>query len=215
MTQASEIFVCTQQPNGQFTLNNSPDIFCYGDASNGGWNYMLPATIIIYLCFGLGSLLFFIYVFIEKKRLMYGEKKIIKMREEVEETSAMIKKENNIVGDVELEELHDLEFGQELFVKVNKLEKYQKRIQNANKNFKERYRFLLLRFKRKLFYWEAVITARKLALSLLYTFLKPVQVVVFGIMVVFLALILHFNFVPFRQVREVFNIANVFRNSII
>jgi hypothetical protein len=200
MTQASEIFVCTQQPNGQFTLNNSPDIFCYGDASNGGWNYMLPAPIVIYICFGLGSLLFFMYVFIEKKRLIHGNEKIKKMRNSVEETSEMIKKENNIVGDVELDELHELEFGQDLLVQMNKLEKYEKSIHNAEKNFRERYRFLLLRFKRKLFYWEAVITARKLALSLLYTFLKPVQVVVFGIFVVFLALVLHFNFVPFRQV---------------
>jgi hypothetical protein len=200
MTQASEIFVCTSQPNGSFTLNNSPNIFCYGDGNNGGWNYMLPATVIIYVFFGLGSLLFFIYVFIEKKRLMVGHEKIYRMREKIEQTSEMIKVENNIVGDVEIEELRELEYGELLFSQLTKLDKYERQIQNSEKNFKERYRFLLLRFKRKLFFWEAVITARKLALSLLYTFLKPVQVVVFGILVVFIALILHFNFVPFKQV---------------
>ncbi len=36
-------------------------------------------------------------------------------------------------------------------------------------------------------------------LSLLYAFLYPLQVVVFGIVVVFVALVLHFNAVPFRQ----------------
>jgi protein-S-isoprenylcysteine O-methyltransferase Ste14 len=196
MTQASDIFVCTNQPNGSYTLNASPNIFCFGDASNGGWNYMLPATAIIYIIFGLGALVFFIYVYIYKKRLQYMQSQIEQRRTRINDAIENLKKRNGTVGDIEMEELMEDET---ISTEYMSLQKYEKGVQNLEKNFSERYKFLLKRFKRRHFYWEAVITGRKLILSLLYTFLHPIQVVVFGILVVFVALILHFRAVPFKQ----------------
>ena len=60
MTTASEVFVCTQQPDGLFTLNSSPDIRCYFDAT---WFTMVPMTILWYLIFGGGSAIYFILIY--------------------------------------------------------------------------------------------------------------------------------------------------------
>jgi hypothetical protein len=57
---------------------------------------------------------------------------------------------------------------------------------------------MLARFKRKYFFWEAIVTGRKLLISILYTFLKPMLVVVFGIFIITIALLLHMFAVPFR-----------------
>ena len=94
ITSASEIFVCTAQPDGSYTLNKSPDISCY----SGSWFYMLPISILAYLVFGGGSALYFIYVLIRYDILI------------------------------------------------------------KDKGFNQRNKFILKRFKKKFFYWEAVVT---------------------------------------------------------
>ncbi len=57
---------------------------------------------------------------------------------------------------------------------------------------------MLARFKRRYFYWEAVVTGRKLLISILNTFLKPMLVVVFGILIIIISLLAHMFAVPFR-----------------
>jgi hypothetical protein len=135
MTTASEVFVCTRQPDGTNTLDASPDIICY----QGTWLYMLPLTLFWYLLFGGGSFLYFVLIFFNFKKW------------------------------------------------------------STNKNFKERNKFMLSRFKRKYFFWEAVVTLRKTILSILYIFLDDMLVIVAGIVLLFAGFLLHTNFVPFKR----------------
>jgi hypothetical protein len=57
---------------------------------------------------------------------------------------------------------------------------------------------MLARFKRRYFYWEAVVTGRKLLISILNTFLLPITVVVFSLVIIAAALLAHMYAVPFR-----------------
>jgi hypothetical protein len=66
-------------------------------------------------------------------------------------------------------------------------------------NFNERNKFMLSRFRNKLFFWEAVITLRKTILSILNIFLDPMLVIVSGIFLMFIGFLLHTNFVPFKR----------------
>ena len=66
MTTASEIFVCTNQPNGISTMDASPNILCY---NNQVWYSMLPVSIIVLVGFNAIWLLFFGYMFLIRKRL--------------------------------------------------------------------------------------------------------------------------------------------------
>jgi hypothetical protein len=66
-------------------------------------------------------------------------------------------------------------------------------------NFNERNKFMLSRFRNKLFFWEAVITLRKTILSILNIFLDPMLVIVCGIFLMFVGFLLHTNFVPFKR----------------
>jgi hypothetical protein len=136
MTTASEVFVCTKQTDGLYTLNGSPDIRCYQDAT---WLTMMPMTIVWYLIFGVGSAIYFILIFFN-------------------------------------------------YTKWSK-----------NLNFRERNKFMLSRFRNKLFFWEAVITLRKTILSVLYIFLDEMLVIVAGIFLLFIGFLLHTNFVPFKR----------------
>jgi hypothetical protein len=195
MTQASSLFLCTTQPNGSFTLDASPNIFCYdARADRGGWYYMLPVTIVIYIVFGLGAIVFFFFLWLVRNRLTAKENKLTKQRIGLDGQIDTYKRDRNIVGDVDVQDIEDTQ----IVESFGKLAREQAKLENSEKNFRERYKFLLTRFRKKYFFWEVVITARKLALSLLYAFLKPVQVVVFGICVMFVALLLHFNCVPYR-----------------
>jgi len=135
MTTASEVFVCKLQPNGLYTLNNSPDIFCY----QGIWWYMFPLTLLWYALFGGGSLVYFSLI-------------------------------------------------------VFKFKNWSK-----STNFNERNKFMLSRFKKRLFFWEAVITLRKTILSILYIFLDPMLVIVCGIFLLYVGFLLHTNFIPFKR----------------
>jgi hypothetical protein len=136
MTTASEVFVCKLQPNGLYTLNNSPDIFCY---EPGVWWYMFPLTILWYLLFGFGSFAYFVLIYF----------------------------------------------------------KYQS--WSKSTNFNERNKFMLSRFKKRLYFWEAVITLRKTILSILNIFLAPMLVIVSGIFLMFVGFLLHTNFIPFKR----------------
>jgi hypothetical protein len=66
-------------------------------------------------------------------------------------------------------------------------------------NFNERNKFMLSRFRKKLYFWEAVVTLRKTILSILYIFLDEMLVIVAGIFLLFIGYLLHTNFVPFKR----------------
>jgi hypothetical protein len=136
MTTASEVFVCTKQPDGVYTLNSSPDIRCYQDTT---WFTMMPLTLVWYIIFGGGSAVYFILIYF----------------------------------------------------------KYS--VWSKQTNFRERNKFMLSRFRNKLFFWEAVITLRKTILSILYIFLDEMLVIVCGIFLLYAGFLLHTNFVPFKR----------------
>jgi hypothetical protein len=58
---------------------------------------------------------------------------------------------------------------------------------------------MLSRFRKKLYFWEAVVTLRKTILSILYIFLDEMLVIVAGIFLLFVGFLLHTNFVPFKR----------------
>jgi hypothetical protein len=64
MTTSSQIFVCTYQPDGSWTLNKSSDLFCF----QGIWWAMLPISAITFIIFGIGAFFYFgiIIVFYQK-----------------------------------------------------------------------------------------------------------------------------------------------------
>jgi hypothetical protein len=66
-------------------------------------------------------------------------------------------------------------------------------------NFSERNKFMLSRFRKKLFFWEAVVTVRKTILSILYIFLDDMLVIVGGIFLLYVGFLLHAHFVPFKR----------------
>ena len=135
MTTASEVFVCTRQPNGVMTLNASPDIICL----EGEWWIMAPITVICYIFFGGGACLYFALLIIKFKDW------------------------------------------------------------KKNKNFIERNKFILTRFRKNLFFWEAVDTIRKTIISIIYIFLDEMLVIVFGIVILYIGLLLQIHFVPFKR----------------
>ncbi|KAL0487041.1 9 TM domain-containing transmembrane protein [Acrasis kona] len=169
--QASQIFVCTPQADSSLTLNASPDIQC--SLKDDQWVKMLPLSIIIYIIFGLGYVIMFIVLYFRSKYLF--------------------KKQNELKMQMaSAEELND-----EQCVLV--LESQLGDVKTSIKNFKTEFKFLLTRFKIKYFFWELVITSRKLAVAILNTFLPSILVVVFGLLIMFLSLILHMQTVPFRK----------------
>ncbi|KAL0489622.1 hypothetical protein AKO1_010563, partial [Acrasis kona] len=169
--QASQIFVCTNQADQSWTLNASPDITCF--VSDGQWSQMLPLSIIIYLVFGLGYVLLFVVLFLRSRYLLNQDAKIRSQIQKLEST----------------------EDGAEILILEGKLENVRLSI----KNFKMQFKFLLTRFKTKYIYWELIITARKLGIAVLNTFLPSVLVLVFGLVIMFLSLLLHIHTVPFRK----------------
>lgn len=62
ITAASEIFICSSQPNGLFTLNSSPDIVCYSDPR---WYTMLPFSVLVFIVLNGCSIALFIYLFLK------------------------------------------------------------------------------------------------------------------------------------------------------
>jgi hypothetical protein len=134
-------------------------------------------------------------LWLRRKKLIAIDESIKKQMLQLEQDIDIYKRERAIIGDIEIEALED----ESLASRSIELQRRVDHWKNSMKNFNERYNFLLSRFRRKYFYWEAMITGRKVLLSILYAFLKDIQIIVFGVVIVFIALILHFNTVPFRQ----------------
>eukprot|EP01080_Neovahlkampfia_damariscottae_P008579 gene8579-404_t len=135
MTTASEIFVCTAQKNGSYTMNESADILCFKDE----WWALFPIAFIWYAIFGFGILVYFGLMVIQRKK---------------------------------------------------------------NKNdelFQLRFRFVLLRFKNKFFYWKIVETVRLMVITMLNIFFQPLFVITLSLGIIFIALLLHLQFVPFKR----------------
>jgi hypothetical protein len=192
MGQASQIFVCTNQADGKATLNASPDIVCF--VWYGDWPKMLPLTIVLYVIFGLGAILFFIALYVYSRYLQTRSIEIakqIRIRRVELAKQAIFKLRNGTTDEEESTQDEDDEI-------LNKLERKSLLFKDRIKSFNMRFKFMLARFKRKYFYWEAVVTGRKLLISILNTFLKPMLVVVLAILVIIIALLLHMFAVPFR-----------------
>jgi cytochrome c-type biogenesis protein CcmH/NrfF len=176
MAQLTQPLVCTQQADGSYTLNASPDVVCY--VGYGTWVNMVPLMVIIFLIFGSGVVLFFVVLFIISTRLRHRRKILENSIKELEN------RDHNETDNTDEE--------------LDKLKHKLKNVIDSQKTFNMRFKFMLTRFRGKYFYWEAVITLRKLLLTILYTFLPSMLVLVFGIVIAFIALLLHMQAVPFR-----------------
>jgi hypothetical protein len=193
ISQASQIFVCTRQVNGSLTMDASPDIFCFKSES---WFMMLPLSIVIYSFFGIGSIFFFVFLYTYSK---YLKRKGVELAKKfrISKINAT-KKAYKEAGTYYKINQDTMDQPVEQDIELLKLKKQEDTWKKRTKDFDMRYKFMLSRFKRKYFYWEAVITFRKLTITILKTFLKPMLVVVFGIAIIFFALLLHIYAVPFR-----------------
>ncbi|EFC37832.1 predicted protein [Naegleria gruberi] len=167
ISQASDIFYCTPQPDNTCALVSSPDI----SILDPQWIAMLPLAIIYFVVFGLGSILFFLSLYIYKKHLKLEVRKDLLIH-------------NPDLTKTELDELKWKPKNPVLLQKV--------------KDFDLRFKFIQNRFKKRLFYWEIIITFRKLLLSIFNTFLLPLQTVTFALITVFIAFLLQSQFVPFK-----------------
>jgi hypothetical protein len=65
MTTAFQSFGCKEQPNGMWTLVASPNIFCF----QGGWWFLVPISILSIIIFGLGTIIYFIFLMIGSVKL--------------------------------------------------------------------------------------------------------------------------------------------------
>ncbi|EFC39840.1 ATS1 domain-containing protein [Naegleria gruberi] len=65
--------------------------------------------------------------------------------------------------------------------------------------FIQRFKFLFVKFKPRYFYYESVITIRKLVFSVLYVFLAPLQVIALGFVLIFLSFVIHLQLVPYSK----------------
>jgi hypothetical protein len=179
-TSASDIFICTVQPNGDSTLNSSPDIFCY----KGTWYQMLPVTIALYAFFGIGTLSLFLYVFIRKKHL----------DRKVAQTNLFY------LAQEEPKELPKSEFALAREKRrLATLWKQNKDLEISVTNFNQMFQYVFRRFQKKYFYYEFVVLLRKLILSLLYIFLKPLLVIIFAIFILMVSLLIHLKLMPYRM----------------
>eukprot|EP01080_Neovahlkampfia_damariscottae_P012581 gene12581-6401_t len=71
MTTASEIFDCYRQPNGLYTLQSSPNLFCF----QGGWFALVPLSLFLYVLFGFGVCIYFAIMIIQRYKDPYNEQK--------------------------------------------------------------------------------------------------------------------------------------------
>jgi hypothetical protein len=69
----------------------------------------------------------------------------------------------------------------------------------GDRDFKERNKFMLSRFKKRFFFWEAVVTVRKTIISLISIFGKPMFVITFAVFISFIGFLLHIHFIPFHK----------------
>lgn len=66
MTAASELFTCTTQLDGKYTLDSSPDILCWSDAN---WFGMLPIGVLLYGVMNGGLILLYLYLFAVREHM--------------------------------------------------------------------------------------------------------------------------------------------------
>ena len=64
MTTSFQIFGCDYQPNGIYTLKESPDIVCF----QGVWFVFLPLSILSIILFGVGAMIYYGILIINYKR---------------------------------------------------------------------------------------------------------------------------------------------------
>jgi hypothetical protein len=129
MGQASQIMVCTQQADGTFTLNASPDITCY--VSYGPWSTMLPLTVILYVLFGGGAILFFIALYVYSRYLNIKTSSICQaLRERKLYVNLQAKEKGN-----EKDEKDEDDEEEEKDVELAKLEEEHNNIKRKTKDF--------------------------------------------------------------------------------
>ncbi|KAF0975936.1 hypothetical protein FDP41_005263 [Naegleria fowleri] len=167
ISQASDIFYCTSQPDNTCALVASPDI----NIGDSQWYAMLPLSILYFIIFGLGSPVFFLGLFIYKKKLKHQIRRDLLIHN----------------PDLSKQDLKKMKWKAKNPVLLEKV-----------KDFDLRFKYIQMRFKKRLFYWEIIITFRKLLLSIFNTFLLPLQTVTFALITVFVAFLLHSQFVPFK-----------------
>ena len=73
MTTSFQIFGCDYQPNGIYTLKESPDIVCF----QGIWFIFLPLSILSIILFGIGAMIYFSILIINYKRWEKSESFIL------------------------------------------------------------------------------------------------------------------------------------------
>lgn len=71
--------------------------------------------------------------------------------------------------------------------------------QKLTKSFKRKFRFMLFRFHKRFFYWNAVLSMKQILITLLVTFLKPSWIIVLVLGVIFGMLLMHMNCVPYKK----------------
>jgi hypothetical protein len=184
-TSASQILVCTQQPNGQYTLNASPDIICY----QGIWYQMLPVTVLLYSFFGLGTLTLFLFVLFRKRYLDQRVKVTNQYYLEVE-----IKKVGPTTTPPTTEYMKQREKK-----RLATLWRKDEKLRQSVTNFNQMFQYVFRRFQKRYFYYEFLVLARKLALSVLYVFLEPILVIIFAILIMIFALLVHLYAMPYRM----------------
>ncbi|KAG2386499.1 hypothetical protein C9374_002243 [Naegleria lovaniensis] len=167
ISQASDIFYCISQPDHTCALVASPDI----NIGDPQWYAMLPLSILYFLIFGLGALVFFLGLYIYKKQLKLQIRRDLLIHN----------------PDLSKQELKKMKWKAKNPVLLERV-----------KDFDLRFKYIQMRFKKRLFYWEIIITCRKLLLSIFNTFLLPLQTVTFALITVFVAFLLHSQYVPFK-----------------
>ena len=65
--------------------------------------------------------------------------------------------------------------------------------------FKEINEFSLTKFKQKYFFWDLFDSLRKTTFSVLQVFFTAMTLMTFGILVIFIGLLSHFHFVPYKR----------------
>jgi hypothetical protein len=134
MTQASQILVCTYQADGSYTLNASPDITCF--VPYGDWANMLPLSIILYVIFGGGAILFFVLVYIYSRflraRTISLAKQIRTHKIKIARTAHLSRIPSRDMGDDETDEDED---AHNIDGELQSLEKKQDAVINWTKNF--------------------------------------------------------------------------------
>lgn len=66
-------------------------------------------------------------------------------------------------------------------------------------SFKRKFRFTLFRFKKSCFFWNAVLSMKQILITLCVVFMPPAWIIVFAVLIVFIMMLIHSNFVPYKK----------------